>query len=1134
MDELFGVSMNVIAAVSAATTVGIFALLAYLALRNPVMFKQGLRNIPRRKTQTALIVFGLMLATVIMTAAFSTGDTVASTATDDIYDLLGEVDELIEWDTDEFPAPEDQRTIPRSLLDRLNAEFADDDDIDAFLGAITETLPVISQRTGLNEANATIVGLNPAELGPFGGLPGADASQLVGNAIVLNEDLAEALDAREGDTLTLLFEGEPVEATVVALGRDALVTGRLQFFQSSLHDPGGAVNIDFLRSVTGRGDTFDVIVVTNTGDVRGGTERSDRAVERLEAALEGTPYEVDDIKQSSIELAELISSFFTTFFVVFGLFSIAAGVLLIFLIFIMLAAERKPEMGMARAVGARRRHLVESFLAEGMGYDLGSAVIGVVAGMGVTVAMVALVNSTGDAGLGINLRTTFTLRGLLVSFCIGVIATFIVITIASIRASRLNIVAAIRDLPETRQRNPEQATVFGYFRGLLNAGAAFGFFLGFLVLSMRFPDGAIAFSILALIGLVGPFIYVLRGANFYLPSDQRLQGGGRVPLWPFFTIIGIPFYGAALLLVRFTRDRRPPSVPLWLMILAVVVAPVGIVLAALQDRERPIAWGAGLGAFGALIGAVMMEWGLSLDGGGGSAFLFSAGVSLVLLWIGTLLRHFHIAERASMTTVSLLLLLYWYLSPAGVFDWLTGELSGDFEMFFLSGITMVTAGTFIVTYNADVLIPVVASFGSRLGPLLPAVKMAAAYPLVSRVRTGLTIAMIGLIMFALITFSTINENFVAVFFSQDSKGGWSEQVFANPNNEVDDLVGSLAAAGVDTSPIEAAAVTRWADFTEVEILNPNWEPDDDPADEYRGYFVLGGESAFFEESTFEVKHHAAGYETDELVWAAMASGGAFAVIDGQVATGTEGFGPGDFLSLEVELSDGFEPFTITFRDPGTRELTEVTVIGQVDDSASIFFTSIMVHHDTLITAFPDSDGQVWYVRTSGVDSRDYAQMIEAALVQASAESLDKLLDDQQAASGAFLLLFQGFMGLGLVVGIAALGVIAFRAVVERRQQIGMLRAIGYQRSMVAWSFLLESGMVALSGILMGLVMGVSFAWVLWTSGGIDEQSGATPFTVPWLQVAVICGIGLGASLLMTYFPARAASRVAVAEALRYE
>ena len=125
------------------------------------------------------------------------------------------------------------------------------------------------------------------------------------------------------------------------------------------------------------------------------------------------------------------------------------------------------------------------------------------------------------------------------------------------------------------------------------------------------------------------------------------------------------------------------------------------------------------------------------------------------------------------------------------------------------------------------------------------------------------------------------------------------------------------------------------------------------------------------------------------------------------------------------------------------------------------------------------------------------------------------------------------MGLGLVVGIAALGVIAFRAVVERRQQIGMLRAIGYQRSMVALSFLFESGFVALSGIAMGLIMGVSFSWVLWTFGEVDDQAGGA-FSVPWLQLGVICGIALVASLLMTYFPARAASHVPVAEALRYE
>ena len=52
---------------------------------------------------------------------------------------------------------------------------------------------------------------------------------------------------------------------------------------------------------------------------------------------------------------------------------IAAGVMLIFLIFVMLAAERRAEMGMARAVGTKRRHLIQQFLFEGYVYDLGAA-----------------------------------------------------------------------------------------------------------------------------------------------------------------------------------------------------------------------------------------------------------------------------------------------------------------------------------------------------------------------------------------------------------------------------------------------------------------------------------------------------------------------------------------------------------------------------------------------------------------------------------------------------------------------------------------------------------------------------------------------------------------------------------------
>ena len=1116
--------MNIIAGVAIGITLGIFVILLYVAFRNPVMFKTGLRNIPRRRTQTALIIFGLMLATVIMTAAFGTGDTVASTATDDIYEIAGETDLLIEWDEEAFPRPEDQRVIPLAEVEALRTQFADDPDIDGFLPAIAETLPVVNVDTQLNEASATIVGFDGEQAAPFGSLRDRAGGVLLleGNQIAINEDLAEAINGEVGHTLILLFEGEPVEVEVVAISPNGFLSGAFEIGATEV--PGGAVDIGFLSRILGRSGDADVIAVTNVGGVRSGLDRSDIVEAKLSQALAGTPYRVDPLKADAIEFAKLFGSIFTTIFVVFGLFSIAAGILLIFLIFIMLAAERKPEMGMARAVGAKRRHLVESFLAEGMGYDLGAALIGVVAGIGVTFVMVALVNSFAEQGLGLQLRVTFTLRSLLVSFCIGVITTFIVIFFASVRASRLNIVAAIRDLPEPILANPEAATWRGYVRATLNAAVAGGIIIVFAFAAFRLSDFAAIFSIGLLFGLVGPWLYVLRGHNFGAPRHERIAGQG-IPIWPFFLILPIPFYALALLIVRLTRDRNAQP-GTWLVVLGVVFLPLGLVLVGLQNRDRVIAWGAGVAVVGLGLSALFFEWTFASD----RAFFFATAVSLVFFWAALTLRYFQIAERASFTIVAAVLLIFWYLFPTDAFNFLTGELDGNIEMFFISGIVMVTAGTFLIVYNADIVLPAVAAIGQRYGRIVPAVKTAVAYPLTSRMRTGMTVMMIGLITFALIMFSTINENFDQIFFSDDARGGFDTQVLVNSNNRVDDLVAALDAEGVDTSPIESSSELRAALAFETEI--------EDPAElgEFKTFTVFGADATFFETTALEFKRRAAGYEDDAAVWAAVASDPALAVIPGILTSGGGGFGiDEDLLNLDLSLEDGFEPFTLTFRDPGTDARTMVTVIGQVDDPGDVFWPGIFVSRESLLAAFPDSDAQFFLlVNEGGTDQEAFAKTIEARLVQASAESLEKLLDDQRAASSGFLLLFQGFMGLGLIVGIAALGVIAFRAVVERRQQIGMLRAIGYQRSMVALSFLFESGFVAISGIGMGLVMGVSFAWVLFTSGGIDDSAEGASFVVPWVQLAVICGIAFSASMAMTYFPSRSASRIAVAEALRYE
>lgn len=87
----------------------------------------------------------------------------------------------------------------------------------------------------------------------------------------------------------------------------------------------------------------------------------------------------------------------------------------------------------------------------------------------------------------------------------------------------------------------------------------------------------------------------------------------------------------------------------------------------------------------------------------------------------------------------------------------------------------------------------------------------------------------------------------------------------------------------------------------------------------------------------------------------------------------------------------------------------------------------------------------------------------------------EMIRGNDATQRIVYVLLRGFIGLGLVVGIAALGVIAARSVLERRQQIGMMRALGFQRGQVRLVFLIESSFIALLGIGAGVALGLGFS-----------------------------------------------------------
>ena len=460
-------------------------------------------------------------------------------------------------------------------------------------------------------------------------------------------------------------------------------------------------------------------------------------------------------------------------------------------------------------------------------------------------------------------------------------------------------------------------------------------------------------------------------------------------------------------------------------------------------------------------------------------------------------------------------------------------------MFFVSGISVTAAGTLVIIFNAVFLLRGVSLLSRFLGSFAPAVRTAVAYPLAAKFRTGMTLAMFGLVVFSLVVMAFLNFNFTQLFLGEEASGGFDVVVDVNPNNRIPDLREALVDEGYAPDGAIAGAGKIVSTFPQIR--------EDRPGREFGRYTLAGLDDEFLDLAKFPMQLRASGFDSDEAVIEALRSDPTVAIVDSTRLRQEGGFVIEDADRFRLDVSAGdlraapWEPIPIILRDPGSGEELRLRIIAVLEPQVSAVvqpFLAIFTAEENIERFFNGGEVEHYLVTTTGGsddDALEVARAIESTLLErgVQAEPIGELIADAAGVSTAFQLLFEAFMGLGLVVGIAALGVIAFRTVVERRQQIGMLRAIGYQRRLIAVSFFLESSFIALAGILMGLTLGSALAYNLLTSP--DFTDGAEiDFQVPWIRLALIAGIAYGASALMTLLPARAASHVPVAEALRYE
>jgi len=969
-----------------AVLVGIVLAAVVLAGR-PLLARLAARNIRRRTSRVLIVLAGLLVGTAVISSSLVVGDTLSYIFLEDVYVRLGAIDEIV---SNEFNGQ--LISFSEANATQVAADLAAwRTPIDGLAPTLLKVMPVRNVAGNKGNQQITVMGLDASRETAFGPLRARDGSSVTtdslnASAVYANERAAADLNATVGQQLTLFYgttNQTLVHATVAAIVRDE---GTAAYEHRSL------LFMDLRRAQVAfnESDAINQMRISNIGGVADGLGVADNVTTnlRLSIAIHHLDLRVHSVKADGIAQAVQIGRDATELFLVMGAFGILAGILLIVNIFVMLAEERKPELGIARALGFLRKDLLATFALEGTFYAVVAAALGSLAGVGLGYVMVYFFDKLVPHGQ-VPVTFHFDPSSVLTAFVAGTALTWATILVASWRVSRLNIVRAIRDLPEpgTRERSRDALAA-----GLLAAGA-----------------------------------------------------GLALTAWGFSANTGL---------------GKIPGPPLLSLGLGIAVA------------SR---------------------------------------------------RH----ARAALTIASAFNLV-WILVPVGLLNQQTDNVSIAFVM---TGIILVGSAILIAVFNVSEALRSLLRRANR-GRGRPVLSTAVSYPAEKRFRTGMTVAMFALILFMVTLISMVQglqASSLDTFVRQQS-GGYDVIAYTTSYGEIPnfrqilrenftDLDGTLlggengvSSASVLPAKVETAGGNRSYDYTLWGI--------DNFLIRSNGYGFTSFLPSFVNESTGRSESL-----TDRTqVWLSLRYNHTLAIVD-RTAAGPNQFVP-DSSRLRVVPGDRIRAFDAMGRS------VNLTIVGVLEQALQ-FTSGVFVDQDVVRAVFPAQERYTAY----------FFQMAPTADVGAFRANLERVffayglqtIDIREEIGRAFdasqqvLTLMEAYLGIGLLVGIAGLAVITLRAVVERRTQIGALRAIGFTRRMVLFVFLLEIALIAVLGIGIGVGLGIVFAYKIWAVYFAD----IIVFRIPWDHLLLIVGIASVAAVASTAQPAVRASRIPPAEALRY-
>jgi len=346
-----------------------------------------------------------------------------------------------------------------------------------------------------------------------------------------------------GDSVTVLLQGPPSQFTLVGIATFGTA-------DSALGSTMAMFDLPTAQEVLAEPGQLDAVSVLADEGV-GQQELADRLSSVLPADVEVvTGAELTEEQQSDV--AEALG-FFNTFMLVFAFIALFVASFIIYNTFSILVAQRTREMGLLRALGARRRQLVGSVLIEASMMGAIASIIGIAAGVGVATLLKAVLSAAGfdiPAG-GVNFQPST----IYYSLAVGVGVTVLSALVPSWRASSTAPMAAIRTTTTDETADMARRLLIG----LIGAAAGVGLLLWglfgsppnrtvmiglatalvFLGVAALSPFVAAPFS-----RLVGSPIAKLGGVPGELARENALRNPRRTSTTAAALMIGVGLVGA--------------------------------------------------------------------------------------------------------------------------------------------------------------------------------------------------------------------------------------------------------------------------------------------------------------------------------------------------------------------------------------------------------------------------------------------------------------------------------------------------------------------------------------------------------------------------------------------------------------